>query len=314
MPTYRQDAEPPVQLREESWATLVQSILNDGCTPFLGAGIAYGHLPTGKEVAQDLAVAESYPFEDNWNLPRVAEYVETMHDDTMYAKRWIRDYLRVKQDQSRRATGGPPENYQILARIGFSRFITTNYDDLLVDALVAEHASPVIEACRWNGELTRQLGAFPEHAATPLAPIVFHLHGRMEQPETILLSESDYVDFMVSLVLGSDQVSGQMIWPAIVDSLSSDNLLFIGYSLADWNFRVLLRYLLQQYQPSRRRTLRLSIQLDPDSLTGREEDAREFFIRNFGVSNIRFLAADAVDFLRELDTRVSQQRAQLARS
>jgi SIR2-like protein len=58
--------------------------------------------------------------------------------------------------------------------------------------------------------------------------------GYFEVPETMVLSESDYLDFMVRL-----QEKVPILPPEITIAVTTNTLLFAGYSLSDWNFRVL---------------------------------------------------------------------------
>jgi hypothetical protein len=86
---------------------------------------------------------------------------------------------------------------------------------------------------------------------TPDHPVVFHLHGQMEIPKSIVASEDDYLDFLVEMGRQKRQAfesdSSQpgakrpMLPPAIQNALASKLLLFVGYGIADMNFRVILR-------------------------------------------------------------------------
>jgi hypothetical protein len=68
---------------------------------------------------------------------------------------------------------------------------------------------------------------------------IYKMHGSakccsFEQLDSIVLTENDYTDFMAQDLIRS-------IPTCIVDILRKNRLLFLGYSLSDWNFRVLLR-------------------------------------------------------------------------
>ncbi len=75
-------------------------------------------------------------------------------------------------------------------------------------------------------------------------PIVYHLHGHRSVPESLVLTEDDYIDFLV-------RISGDsaLLPPIIQSSLTNKMLLFVGYSLADWTFRVIFRGLLLSTRP-----------------------------------------------------------------
>lgn len=67
-------------------------------------------------------------------------------------------------------------------------------------------------------------------------PLVYHLHGYLEIPQSILLTEDDYLDFLVSLQKGDEILPREITF-----ALAANALIFVGYGLADWNFRVLIR-------------------------------------------------------------------------
>jgi hypothetical protein len=51
-------------LDDSAWEMLLDRIRTGKCTPFLGAGVNYGFLPTGTQIAQDWAIRNSYPLRD----------------------------------------------------------------------------------------------------------------------------------------------------------------------------------------------------------------------------------------------------------
>jgi len=71
-------------------------------------------------------------------------------------------------------------------------------------------------------------------------PLVYHLFGRIDSPETMVLTEDDHFRFLL-LFHGK--------WarlPSIVRTRISDSaLLFLGFDLAEWEFRSVFRALLE---------------------------------------------------------------------
>jgi hypothetical protein len=69
------------------------------------------------------------------------------------------------------------------------------------------------------------------------------MHGTVDlanpKNDSFLVTEEDYVDF-----LGRDQ--GNYIPPYLFGLMQDKNFLFLGYSLADWNVRVIMHKLLKQ--------------------------------------------------------------------
>jgi hypothetical protein len=92
-----------------------------------------------------------------------------------------------------------------------------------------------------TGQDLAQLLSDPQ-TGDPSAPILFKMHGSVDRKnrtnDSYLITEEDYVDY-----LGRDQ--GNYIPPYINGLMQGKNFLFLGYSLEDWNVRVILRKLLK---------------------------------------------------------------------
>lgn len=292
------------RLEDEAWATLVDSVVAKTCTPFLGAGVAVPHLPTGRKLAMDLANAHDYPLSDPWNLPRVAQYLATIHQPS-FAKRRVQERLVSAQSAYLlESDGAAPKNLRLLAGLHLPLYITTNYDNLLEKAIMALGHEPVVEIARWNDRLLEDLGPYPEHKPTPEKPILFHMHGDLRDEASLLLTEDDYIDFTVSLALRPTERS--LLWHPVRRALSTTSLLFVGYSLEDWNFRVLMRYLLRLQNIVRSdQSFSLSIQLsDGDLDPARRARSERFLDKYLQMSSIQVHWSDASGFLLELGERV----------
>ena len=101
--------------------------------------------------------------------------------------------------------GDEDEPHRVLAEMQLPVYMTTNYDNFMT-------------------------------------PVVFHLHGNDMVPQSLVLTEDDYLEFLVALSRDT-RIIPEPIRRAMVGS----SLLFIGYSLADSTFRVLHRGLTDKY-------------------------------------------------------------------
>lgn len=261
------------------------------CTPFLGAGAAAGVLPLASEIAQRWARESDYALSDTADLARVAQFLAVRMGDGMIPKEKICAEL---EQVTAPDFGRPDEPHGVLASLPLPVFITTNYDDLMVRALRHRLKDPKVEICRWNHSPAikeQRVVLSPGFAPTPAAPVVFHLHGRLGVPESLVLTEDDYVDFLVAV---SREV--KLLPHQIKKALAGASLLFIGYRLADWNFRVLHRGVVMAGEPSLRR-LSVTVQLQG---TPRE---REYLQKYFGMMNVRVYWGTAQQFVAELGER-----------
>lgn len=297
-------------LETEVWEPLILSLKLKQCVPFLGAGVAHGCLPSGAALAETLADLLHYPFEDRDDLQAVSQFGATTRRDPIVPKNHIRDVLRDHlQSYLAGSTGQPPPNYQLLAGLDCPLYITTNYDDLLEQEFRRRQIEPVTEICRWNDELVRELGAYRRYDSASRQPVVFHLHGELSQLSSLMVTEDDYINFIVQLALESKANRKTMMWAPIVTALSARKLLFIGYSLKDVNFRVLMRYLFSHYK-NIRPGLHISIQLAPDTekmTAEQQERAQQYFQRYFEDSSVRLHWADGNTFLKQLHDRLADQ-------
>ena len=240
-------------LNDDDWMTLLDAIENDECTPFLGAGMCAERLPTAGQLAQLLSTEVEYPLSD-WNdLASVSQAV-ALRSSPSRVKHKVLKLLGVhlsQKGQYKPLSANDP--HRILAGLPLTLYMTTNYDDFMYRALRDAEKEPIREHCRWyerTAESTWTKVSVEE-------PMVFHIHGCNETPSSLVLTEDDYLDFLVRLGQRSE-----MIPPMIQGAIAQSSLLFIGYSLRDWNFRVLHRAVKSQVMISGRMPS-FTVQLTP---------------------------------------------------
>jgi len=289
----------PDTIDEKDWDRLLGRIKEGKCTPFLGAGAAYGILPLGADIAKDWAEHYKYPFKDsNTDLARVAQFLAIDQDGMFPKESIIKKFKDVKEPNYTE----PDEPHGLLADFGLPIYITTNYDNFMVQALRNKKFKPVQESCRWNSILKKKVSVFDDRNFKPSKenPVVYHLHGFLEEPESLVLTEDDYLDFLVNVSKDAD-----IIPSAIQESLAKTSLLFIGYKLADVNFRVLLRGIIGYLEKSLTRS-HISVQLMPggDSVSQNEKDkAQAYLDEYFKKIDIKVYWGTSRDFTKELRSR-----------
>jgi SIR2-like domain len=129
---------------------------------------------------------------------------------------------------------------------------------------------------------------------------VYHLFGHIAHPDSVVLTEDDYFDFLIG-VTGNKQ----LIPHAVRRSLADTALLFVGFRLDEWDFRVLYRSLMNQEGRGRRRKyVHVAAQVDPEEgRTLEPERARSYLEDYFQGADISIYWGSVDDFLRELDQR-----------
>lgn len=247
------------RLTEDDWELLIDRIRIGRCTPFLGAGACFDVLPLGSDIARDWAQRYDFPLDNYLDLPSVAQFL-ALQRDPMFPKDKI---VGMFEDLFSRGVApdysDPTEPHRALADLPLSVYITTNYDDFMYRALKRRSRQPHREVCRWN-YLTKQKPSIFDSGYKPNVanPVVYHLHGsthlyinneKVLLPESLVLTEDDYFDFLVNMTSDPD-----LIPQVIQKALSAATLLFVGYRLADVNFRVLLRSISRFVEHGQQRT------------------------------------------------------------
>ena len=122
-----------------------------------------------------------------------------------------------------------------LARIDFPIVITTNYDQLLEKALANAGKQPRVAIYTPRLEETTDY-----RKPTVQSPIVFKIHGCISRPETIVITDEDYIDFVLRM---SNKEPYDPLPRRLKVYLTDWTTLFVGYSLLDYNLRLLFKTL-----------------------------------------------------------------------
>lgn len=283
-------------LADTDWETLIWRLKSERCTPFLGAGASAPYMPLGGEVAHQWTEGKSYPFANVDDLPGVAQWMAVTHKDHLRPKQQIQSEMQARETPDFTEPGQP---HAVLATLPIPIYITTNYDDFMAEALrrnATMRRDPKVKVARWNKSgfiddelhLTKEDGPF-----TPASPLVFHLHGHVSSAESMVITEDDYVDFLVAMGRERDQVL-----PGIVQrAFTGTSLLFVGYQLRDWNFRVIHRALLAD-RPQSQTPLNVTVQLEP-----KKNEVTEYLTNYYKRMDVSVYWGSALEFCQELADR-----------
>jgi len=224
----------------------------------------------------------------------------------------------------RAAVDGPSDPYKVLASLNLPVFITANYDNLLADALTDLRKEPKVAIFPWNLKLlkqavetgrggARQSGARGEKSATPTvqAPLVYHLFGHLSNPDSLVLTEDDYFDYMMAF--SKSRAQTQHIPSALLAALAERPLLFVGFQMEDWQFRVLFRSILPAASLGasgiREPEASVAVQLDPGESEFWPRHARRYLESYFRGASVSMYWGGAQDFIDELNERMRQNGA-----
>ncbi len=306
------------------WPVLLQRLQEGNCTPVLGSGMTEALIGTTREIARRWAETYRFPLapHDRDDLPQVAQYLEVVLDRSFprgelnfYLRRQLRrrfadDLAALPSDASlddlllraaealRQRT--PLEPHALLAALPFPVYVTTNGDSLLAEALTKVTAGgqpkrPTVRVFSADSDAEGPLPAPPSVAA----PLVYHLFGHLRDTDSLVLTEDDYFDFLINAAGKRRQIP-----PEVRRRLTKSSLLFLGFRLEEWDFRVLVRTinalegsdLLQNYS-------QVAVQLDPEDGKFLEPDSARRYLEKhtrFAGKSISIYWGKVEQFLDEL--------------
>jgi hypothetical protein len=236
-------------------------------------------LPSGGELARHLAARGRYPLSTGRDLSRVSQYVDAARgEDELYL--YLHEVfesptsaLTSRGREEGRGVGevaSVPEYpltslHRMLARVAKSLYeaglaqllvVTTNYDDLVERALTEEglefdvvwyEAKKKREEARGHfvhrapGKTPAPILKANSYRDLPIElerPAVLKLHGCLVREsatdDSYVITEDSYINYL------SCGDVGRLLPIALSQRLATNSLLFLGYSLGDWNLRVVL--------------------------------------------------------------------------
>jgi SIR2-like domain len=234
--TIEQDAASAIEL-------VATAVREQRCVLFLGAGVhasppdksafdypAEHRPPRGSALSRALAagcdLSTRYPDEDPCNLQRVALFHEITH-----SRRHLVEAITKAVHTDKR----PSPLLAALARLDFPVIISTNYDHLFERALRAAGKDPRISVYTPEREKTIDF-----RDPTADSPILFKIHGDVARPETLVVTDEDYIQFVLRM---SDRERYDPVRFTVKYHLTGWTTLFVGYSLLDYNLRLLFKTL-----------------------------------------------------------------------
>ena len=202
------------------------------------------------------------------------------------------------------------EPHRVFAGLKLPIYISANPDNLLTDALKEANVNaqsevkkePQFEFCRWSDDLAEEF-AVTDYRPTPDKPLVYHPFGHLSQPESLVLTLDNYLDYLIGVSKDKTRTPN-----TVSSALNKSALLFLGFQIDDWSFRVLFRDIVnQEGRTLMKRYTHVAVQVDPSSGSFIDpESARTYFQDYFGVSDINVYWGSADDFAKDL--RAQMQR------
>lgn len=173
----------------------------------------------------------------------------------------------------------PAQNpLRLLAELPLPVYLTTSPHRFLEYELARTGSrDPVTAVFYWDDGLRFIPSIFdqePDYTPSRERPLVYHLFGLDDYPESLVLTEDDHLDYLVKLATLSYAVKHtdtNYDIPAVVTlALTGKALLLLGFQVTGWDFRVLFKGLVQATQESRLWP-GVAMQLSPADAARRQE-------------------------------------------
>lgn len=304
---------------ERTWTTLCRRVAKGEAIPVVGSRLRAPLFPLPEELAYRWAKELEYPLANTSELALVAQYARENAPDV---NALLDDFKRFTEAQYSEAdldaaldTIDMDHPIRRLAELPFDTYITTTYDGLLAGALrkFRPNANPIEISCLWRPEdrgwdFENETREFYTEASLK-RPIVFHLHGRLADSASMVLTEADHMVFTARLSANETESApvAALFPPAITDALAKRSWLFLGYGAADHNFRGLLRALGERVQ-NRLQVVAVQLQKGDAIDDGHREEADTFltsyFQRLLDDRPVEVVVTDARGFLLEVQRSI----------
>jgi hypothetical protein len=202
----------------------------------------------------------------------------------------------------RRWTSDEDEPHLVLANTPSKIFVTTSIDTLLTEALRKANKDPQVEFFHWTDGVKWPRSVFEgkrKYEPSVERPLVYHLFGRLDIDGSLVIKEDDYFQFLFRYTRGRAAVP-----TAVRGALASSALLFLGFELSSWDFRVLIWSVMNnagKFGSVIKKYAHVGVQIDLDESQFTELERAKRYLESYLLgSNIRVFWGSAADFTREL--------------
>lgn len=208
---------------------LLEDIIKGECLPIIGSGFSLNAempknvtMPLWKKLGEKFAkYLKGFDSTDN-ALETISAYSHNFSRNNMVSK--LRTFLNIDQIS-------PGITHKLFAEIPFKIVCTTNFDNLLENSYSMCKPIVIVEEPQLSISYDDRI------------PLIFKLHGDLDHPSRLVVTEDDYDLFVTKNPLLTTYLSYLLI---------VKTPLFIGYSIDDPDFRQIYKIVSEHLGPSKR--------------------------------------------------------------
>jgi len=181
--------------------------------------------------------------------------------------------------------------------------------DNVEEKLLDNPGVPAIETVRkWRETVHIQPSEMNKKPWSIETPVLYYVYGKARYENTWVLTEDDFFDFLI-------RHSTYKLLPTLVgEKLVAGSLLFLGFSLDDWKFRILFRIIMSRGGRELLKNYKhVGVQVDPEQYTPAEAARlKPLLVKYFGdAARISIYWGNSSDFLKELRDHMKDPKYQV---
>ncbi len=309
----------------KKWKSITSNVRQGTFVPIVGPDVGERFRGTHRELAERLAEAHGFPMADyqRTDLAKVVQYL-AVHESRKLArdevlKGW-REQIRRRhpdldsadlktlfKDVARQRYQDKTDPFRILADLKASVYVNATADPMLPLSLAEGGAKPKPLFCNWRKTKDNHPKE-PDYDGTPSAenPVIYYAFGFLAKGDSMVLAEDDFVDYLIA-------AADYKLIPRVVrGTLVKSSLLFLGFTLDDWAFRVLFRLIMSLDGSAQLADYaHVGVQIDPSEHSLADvERAREYLQEYFSTGRdtppIDIYWGSSIDFLNELKEQLEK--------
>jgi hypothetical protein len=323
-PGPKEDEQWTRGISQHQWDRLLKKIYEKKCIAFIGPGIYKVPNKDGRPLIplsivdklkekyspplEDLYhLARIYTLENSYQLARLTQFlaIEDEGGNEVDPKTLLSEMIKEIDSSKFSFPSETRSPYDILADLDLPIYITTNYDHFLEDALARSkriRKQPQSDFFRWSkklkdySKLTGVSSVFDDaqYKPTEERPLVYHIHGDINIPRSMVLTEKDYFEFVIKTNREDADI------PSVLRiEIATSSLLFVGYSVDDIDFRTIFQGFLT-FLDIEKREPSIAVQLPPEKGKAKMQHYLEQYTRDL-FADVREFWGDTSEFITQLD-------------
>jgi hypothetical protein len=291
----------------------------ESCLLFLGAGAGFDarrkHLPTAAELGQELAKECKLEWHEYVPLSTVAFYYEFFYGREEL-NRFLKDRIADPGLQPSTTLERLMEVIAILEKLKrVVLVVTTNYDqhfERAYEAAFGKKPNVIVynggmdandPTAALHSGLAKNLRTWQPNRGT----FLYKMHGCITQAtgRNLVVTEEDYVNFLSNAL---SDFPTKRLPTYLLGRIEESSILFVGYSLSDWNFRVIYKATAERASPNGVPTKESFAIQYIDMTEAKPIDQLRWAspVEFWGKKNVKIINADAALFVEDLVTALRE--------